>query len=260
MAVSESGTDLAWVNYATLPLGTEPDASFVLCRTDAGRKACRRGIHPGQTASTDGRQDRRHAHCALFDAPRDRVLTTDFGLDALCALTLDGDVGSAPEMVFAFPPGSGPRHIAAHPNRTHFYVVHELAARIDVLVANGTGFALEQSVDIGKRDVAQPAGIVLSPDARHLFTSVRGTDEIRGFSISENGRLVPPQTTMPTARTPRDISFSCDGRHLLVAGQDASEVHAFGYEAETGRLADERVIARTGSPTSVRCFALLFDH
>ena len=259
VAVSESGKDLAWVNYATLPLGTEPDASFVLRRTDAGRKECRRAVHPGQARSPIGRQDRRHAHCALFDAPRNRVLTTDLGHDALYSLALDEDAGSAPELVFAFPPGSGPRHITAHRNRTHFYVVHELTPRIDVLVANGVGFALVQSIDIGRRDVAQPAGIVLSPDAQHLFASVRGTGEICGFGVGEDGRLVLPQSITPTARTPRDISFSCDARYLLAAVQDVGEIRAFRYEAETGRLADERVIARTGSTTSVRCFALRFD-
>jgi 6-phosphogluconolactonase len=254
VAVSESGKDLAWVNYATLPLGSEPDASFVLCRTDAAGKVFRRSVHRGQTPSPTGRQDRRHAHCALFDTPRHRVLTTDLGHDALYAVSLDEDAGSAPEIVFSFPSGSGPRHIIAHPNRTHFYVVHELAPRIDVLVVDGAGFELAQSVEIGQRDVAQPAGIVLSPDMQHLFASVRGTDEICGFGVGKDGRLVAPQSTTPTARMPRDISFSCDGRHLLIACQDAGEVWAFRYEAETGWLADERVIARTGSPTTVRSF------
>ncbi len=251
VAVSADGRDIAWANYGTLPPGAVSDASLGLCRV--GSKDMVRTVqHPGATPGATGRQDRRHAHCALFDTPRSRLLTTDLGLDGLFTTPLDGTGPIAPQPIFIFPPGSGPRHVTASPDFSTFYVVHELSPRIDVLVPEGETLQLVQSIRIGSPDVAQPAGIVLSPDGRQLFASVRGTDEIRGFSVGPDGRLALAQSVLDTARTPRDLAFARDGAWLAVACQDAGEIRACSRNAATGMLSEETVIARTGSPTCVK--------
>ena len=252
LALSENGYDLAWANYATLPLGTEPDASFVLHRSADFGHVHHPRVHPGTTPESTGRQDRRHAHCALFDARHDRLLTTDLGLDTLFATPLAADHGGGPDPLFVFPPGSGPRHVTAFPDFSVFYVVHELTPRVDVLVAEDEKLAIVQSVAIGARDVAQPAGIMLSPDGRRLFATVRGTNEIRGFAIKQDGRLALPQTVVMTGDTPRDLAFSGNGQRLLVACQDSGEIRAYEMDPETGALVNELVVAETGSPTSVK--------
>ena len=253
LAVSSDGQFQAWANYGTLPLGTTKDASIVLCQSSSSHP-CRVGIHGGKTPATSGRQERRHAHFVLFDEPNNRVISTDLGLDALFSMPLDTEDDAPPEMLFVFPPGSGPRHIAMHPNGVTYLVVHELLPRIDVLQARDKSFELCQSVRIGMRDVAQPAGLVLSPDGRHVYVSIRGTNEIRAFAISEDGQIGTKPIIVSTGRTPRDLSFTEDGAILMVACQDDGDIRAYQRDPQTGDLDNGTIIARTGSPTCVTSY------
>lgn len=68
------------------------------------------------------------------------------------------------------------------------------------------------------------AGIAVSPDARHVYSSARGHDSIAGFSIVEDGVIEPTDQIRIASggRTPWSITF-LDNDHLLVANQNADD-------------------------------------
>ena len=74
---------------------------------------------------------------------------------------------------------------------------------------------------------AQPnynAGIAISPDGRHLYSSGRGHDTVAGFSVGHDGSLTPTrQWLVPSGgRTPWAIAFLND-EYLLVTNQNADD-------------------------------------
>jgi len=91
---------------------------------------------------------------------------------------------------------------------------------------------------------AQPnynAGLAVSPDGRHVYTSARGHDSVAGFLIQADGTLVPTiqQRVGSGGRTPWSITF-INNDYLLVANQNADDPTARqpgGQHADPERLA-----------------------
>ncbi|HZQ44973.1 MAG TPA: beta-propeller fold lactonase family protein, partial [Acidobacteriaceae bacterium] len=81
-----------------------------------------------------GRQDAAHIHCATI-APGNRyVLACDLGDDVILVFPIGpgaGDYVRVPIRVKARA-GSGPRHVAFHPNGNFVYCIHELDCTIDL--------------------------------------------------------------------------------------------------------------------------------
>ncbi len=68
------------------------------------------------------------------------------------------------------------------------------------------------------------AGIAVSPDGRHVYSSARGHDSVAGFKIHADGVLEPTDQVRIASggRTPWSITF-LDNHFLLVANQNADD-------------------------------------
>lgn len=172
------------------------------------------------------RQESPHAHCVLPSPDGRFLFVADLGTDRLVAYQLAGIAPAArPDLDVVLPPGLGPRHFVFSADGRHVYLISELTAAVTTLsydAAHGS-MRIVSSVSLVPQEGAavQPSGLVLYPDGSHLFAAVRLTDEIVSLAID-------PQTGIPAisgrypsgGHTPRDLTISPSGRHLLVANQD----------------------------------------
>lgn len=91
---------------------------------------------------------------------------------------------------------------------------------------------------------AQPnynAGIAVSPDGRHVYSSARGHDSVAGFKIHADGVLAPTDQVRIASggRTPWSITF-LDNHFLLVTNQNADDPTARrpgGHGSDPDRIA-----------------------
>jgi 6-phosphogluconolactonase len=87
------------------------------------------------TGPNPARQEGPHAHQILTDLDGNHVFGVDLGADKVNVLNLDPGAGVFSPNTVPFAPvasGSGPRHMAFHPDRQHAYVLDELASSITV--------------------------------------------------------------------------------------------------------------------------------
>jgi 6-phosphogluconolactonase (cycloisomerase 2 family) len=190
------------------------------------------------------RQQGPHAHQVQPDPSGRWAVSVDLGTDSVrvCGLT-DGRLKLHREI--ALRPGSGPRHLAFHPDGYRAYVVNELTPTVTVChwdAADGTLRPLtEVPVLPGAPDGdAYPSGIVVSPDGRFVWTAVRGEDVLCVLSVDgDELRLV---ATVPCGgHWPRALTVSDGGDVLYVANERSGDVTWFHLDPDTG------LPGRTGS-------------
>ncbi|MET9736327.1 lactonase family protein [Streptomyces sp. NPDC006458] len=190
--------------------------------------------HTGSGPHTP-RQQGPHAHHVQPDPSGRWAVSVDLGTDSVRVCTLsDGRLELHREV--ALRPGSGPRHLAFHPDGDRAYVVNELSPSVTACrwnAADGTLKPLTEThvlPDAPDGD-AYPSGIVVSPDGRFVWTAVRGEDVLCVLAVEGEGlRLVG---TVPCGgHWPRALTES-DG-YLYVANERSGDVTWFRLDPETG--------------------------
>jgi 6-phosphogluconolactonase len=176
-----------------------------------------------------------HAHQVQSDPSGRWAVSVDLGTDSVRVCTLT-DGGLALHRETALRPGSGPRHLAFHPDGTYAYVVNELSPTVTVCrwhAADGTLKPMtETPVLPGAPDGdAYPSGIVASPDGRFVWTATRGENVLSAFAVEGEGlRLLG---TVPCGgHWPRALT-EADG-FLYVANERSGDVAWFAVDPATG--------------------------
>ena len=202
------------------------------------------------------RQERAHAHCVL-PSPDGRWLhVADLGMDRIVvyALGADGSLTTRPEADFALPPGTGPRHLACSADGRRVFMVAELLASLWSFEVDGSSGTLRLIDHFGIPQtgsaIVQPAGILLTADGGHLLAGLRECNEIIGATVDETtGRLTQRFRWPSGGATPRDFALSPDGRHLIVANQDADRVTVF--PVADGELGEPLQNLAIGTPMAI---------
>ncbi|MFF5161010.1 lactonase family protein [Streptomyces sp. NPDC000348] len=183
------------------------------------------------------RQRGPHPHQVQPDPSGRWVVGVDLGTDSVRVCTLAGGV-LAPHREIALRPGSGPRHLAFHPDGSCAYVLNELSPTLVVCrwdAADGTlGPLAEIPVLPGApAGDAYPSGVAVSPDGRFVWTATRGEDVLSVFAAEGEGTMLTPLTTVPCGgHWPRAITES-DGV-LYVANERSGDVTWFALDPDTG--------------------------
>ncbi|MFH8974566.1 lactonase family protein [Streptomyces sp. NPDC017890] len=188
------------------------------------------------------RQQGPHAHQVRPDPSGRWAVSVDLGTDSVrvCTLT-DGTLAVHREI--ALRPGSGPRHLAFHPDGSRAYVVNELAPTVTVCRWDAADGVLQPLTEVpvlpeAPAGDAYPSGIVVSPDGRFVWTATRGEDVLSVFVVEQDGLRL--SATVPCGgHWPREIAES-DG-FLYAANERSGDVTWFALDPETG------VPRRTGS-------------
>ena len=199
--------------------------------------------HTGHGPVAD-RQEKPHVHSAIFEPKRKRIFVADLGIDQVKVYTIDKATftlkpNKYPEI--KLPPGSGPRHMAIHPNGKLLFIANELGCNVSVvqLLDNGA-FKIMETVSTLPVDFAKPnscADVHLSPEGNFLYVSNRGMNSIAIFSVNEKElkiKLIGHEDTK--GEMPRNFTLTPQGDFLLVANQTTNNIVAFRRNAETGLL------------------------
>jgi 6-phosphogluconolactonase len=217
--------------------------------------------HTGSSVNPQ-RQKGPHAHAINVD-PADRfVYVPDLGLDKVLIYRYDPAKGSlvAGDPPFAaVPPGSGPRHIAIHPEGRYAYVINEILCTITAFARDPSrgGMTELQSVSSLPAGVTVESGystaeILVHPSGKFLYGSNRGHDSLSVFSIDpKTGRLTFVENEPTQGSTPRGFGIDPSGAFLIVGNQRSDSVVVFRIEAKTGALTAMGRPIEVGSPVSV---------
>ncbi|MBD0421270.1 lactonase family protein [Streptomyces sp. TRM S81-3] len=181
------------------------------------------------------RQQAPHAHQVQPDPSGRWAVSVDLGTDSVRVCTLT-DGAPAVHREIALRPGSGPRHLAFHPDGARAYVVNELAPTVTVCrwdAASGLLTPLTETPVLPGTPAgdAYPSGIVVSPDGRFVWTATRGEDILSVFAVEPDG-LRPVGTVPCGGHWPRAIAESHG--HLYVANERSGDVTWFTVDPRTG--------------------------
>ena len=207
--------------------------------------------HHGPNAD---RQDAPHPHSALLSPDNRFLLVNDLGNDTLVTLPVDPATARlGPPTVIQRHPGSGPRHLAFHPNGRWIYSVDELTNQIDQFLFNTTHGDPKNGVppqalltdaghtvstlDPGFHGPNTAAEIVISIAGLFLYVSNRGEDSLVVFALDQaSGAPKFIQRISCGGRHPRQFTLDATGRWLLCGNQDSDSVTVFSRNESTGRL------------------------
>ncbi|GAA3879639.1 lactonase family protein [Streptomyces sedi] len=239
VAVHPDGGHVFSANY------NDGTVAVVALREDGTPEAVTQVVqHTGSGPDPD-RQDGPHAHMVLTDQGGARLLAVDLGNDSVYAYAFDAERGElTEEHRSSMPPGSGPRHLALHPDGGTAYVLGELDSTLTVCAyAAETGELTPGTVVSLLPEGADPAGntaaeIVVTADGRFVYASNRGDDSVAIFSVAGDDQAAPRLVGHVDSggATPRHISLGEGDGHLFVANQTAGSVVVFARDAESGEL------------------------
>ncbi|MEU7551897.1 lactonase family protein [Streptomyces sp. NPDC044571] len=189
------------------------------------------------------RQQGPHAHQVRPDPTGRWVLSVDLGTDSVRVCAPDPATGGLrvhAETVLRS--GSGPRHLAFHPEGDVVYVLHELEPQMTVCRWNGVAGQLEpvSEVPVAPEGVpgaprAYPSVVAVSADGRFLWAAVRGADTIAAFSLADGAEKPQAAATVGCGGSwPRDLVADPSGRRLYVANEWSGDVTWFDLDRVTG--------------------------
>jgi 6-phosphogluconolactonase len=207
-------------------------------------------------------QDAAHAHFIQEGPTAGLVYVADLGLDRVMLYDLDAATSkltphAAQPSVAVTPPGSGPRHLAIHPNRKFLYANNELGTTASVFARNPDTGALTTALQnlstiplpFGAR--ADNGELQISRDGRFVYVSNRGHDSLTTFSVDEaTGKLTLVENVPSGGKEPRDFKLDPGGRFLLVGHQTSDEVFVFAVDAATGKVRATGAPVRLSKPVN----------
>ncbi len=205
------------------------------------------------------RQKQPYAHSITLTPDGRFAFAADLGNDHVYTCRVDSAAGTltpAGETILA--PGSGPRHLALHPDNQHAYLINELANTITTFALNPATGALTtlQTVPTlpagftGKNTTAE---VVVHPSGRFVYGSNRGHDSIAVFAVDPaTGLLSLIQDVSTQGKTPRNFALDPTGRWLIAANQDSDSLVIFAVDTATGKLTPTGQTVTLGIPVCVK--------
>jgi 6-phosphogluconolactonase len=256
--VSRDGSKLLVANYSMGNGG--PDQSVVVygIRPDGGLTPALASVVQRGTGPDANRQERSHAHSVTELLSGGLTVVADLGTDTLTTYRLAADGSLDQVAVSQTAPGSGPRHVAVHPNGRLVFLMNELDSTVASFRLDPQSGALAQldsqpAVPAEARASNHCADIQISPDGRFLYGSNRGHDSISTFAVDEPSGMLSLVGYFPCGgATPRNLAITPSGKHVFSANQNADRISIFVRDIETGKLTDVGRGIDVGTPMCVK--------
>jgi 6-phosphogluconolactonase len=254
LAVDRNGRSLFVANY-----GAGSVASFPILKDGRLGEAAGLVEHSGSSIHPQ-RQQGPHAHEVVLSPDGRFALVPDLGLDKVFVYRLDGAKSALTPGAAAtakMEPGSGPRHLAFHPDGRFAYVVNELRSTVTVFAYDPKSGILTvlQTTPTLPKDFAGSstcAEIAAHPNGRFLYASNRGHDSIAVFAIDRRkGTITVVEHVSTQGRTPRHFAIDPTGAYLFAANQGTNSVVLFRIDRQTGHLTPTGEILEVPSPVCV---------
>jgi 6-phosphogluconolactonase len=211
------------------------------------------------TGPNPARQEGSHAHQILTDLDGNHVFGVDLGADKVNIWNLDPSAGVLNPNTVPFAgiaSGSGPRHMALHPDRQHAYVLSELVSSVTVFTYDPVraAFIWQQTISALPPDFTgtnTAAEIRIHPSGRFLYTTNRGHDSVAMFEIEpETGELEMIGWESTRGQWPRGMNIDPSGTFLYAANQNTDNIAVFRIHPVTGRLKFSTLV-NTPTPVDV---------
>lgn len=185
-------------------------------------------------------------HAIRIDRSGRFVLVPCCDADVVVRFGFDCDLGSYdPNLLTQLNsrPGSGTRHCVFHPGNRYAYVNHEYDGSIYAYSFDPRDGAMSELQSVSVR----PAGmsvdenvragdLQISPDGKLLFTTVRSSSTVAGYSIDPRTGLLTAIGHTEVGGEPRSLNFDPLGRYLVVNGRLTNKCHVFRIDKQTGSL------------------------
>lgn len=194
-------------------------------------------------------------HFNPFSPDGRHVLVQDKGLDRTFIFRFaDGKLAPAEPGFVVSREGSGPRHMAFHPNGRMAYVVNELDSTVTVhSYAAGTGMLsplqILPTLPSTYTGNSRASEIDIDAGGQFLYASNRGYDSIAMYRIDPDSGLLTWIGAEPGGgKTPRFFALTPNNRFMFVLNEDSDSIVAMAVDQQTGRLKPTGFNATTGSP------------
>jgi 6-phosphogluconolactonase len=200
--------------------------------------------HSGSSADPQ-RQKGPNAHCFVISPDNKHALAADLGIDKIMIYTLDAATSKlTPNEAQPFAkltPGSGPRHLAFHPNGKLVYVINELANTITVFDWSAADGSLKEKQTIATLPAdftgkSYTADLKITPDGKHLYGTNRGHDSLASYGIEDDGKLTLLAIQPSGGKGPQNLLVTPDGRWLLCANMPGNNVVVFKIDSASGSI------------------------
>jgi len=225
LALHPGGGMLAVANYGdgSVALIERDGDTGSICGPAYIKHSSGRGPNPERQAGP-------HAHCTLFDETGNWLFHVDLGLDRVLRYPVRQHAIGEAEVAFIAPPGSGPRHLALHPDGQHALLLCELSAELLLLERMEEGFTCRQSVATAPE--AEPGNLgghlAIAPNGRVLVTN-RGHDSLVVFKLQGSG-LQRTGWASTGGVSPRH--FHVIGEHVLIAHEESGTLSLLAMPSE----------------------------
>ena len=216
------------------------------------------------TGPNPARQEGPHAHQILTDVGGGHLFGVDLGADKVNALNLDLLTGLFSPNTVPFVPvasGSGPRHMAFHPDGKHAYVLDELASSITVFDYDPVrgAFIWKQTLSTlpdnftGTNTTAE---IRVHPTGQFVYNTNRGHNSVTMYSVdTATGELDVIGWESTRGEWPRGMNIDPSGTFLYAANQNTDTIAVFRIQPSNGKLKFSTIV-NTPTPVDVEFGAL----
>jgi 6-phosphogluconolactonase len=258
LSLHPAGRHLFVANYdsgtiAVLPIGEDGRLGAATdVKADVGSVGPARPTDapPGSFAASG--HDAPHAHYIESDPTGRFVLHTDLGQDRIYAWRFDaGKLLPAAVPFIAAAPGSGPRHLAWHPDGRRVYALTEVSSTLSAYRFEGGELTPLQTISAlppGFAGTSYGSDLKLSADGRFAYAANRLHDSIATFATDGGLRLIGHVPTQGSY--PRTLVINGDFLYAMNQRSDAITIFRLtdGLPRFTGRYVP------TGSPAHLAFF------
>jgi 6-phosphogluconolactonase len=199
-------------------------------------------IFKHEGSGPDPRQEKAHTHYAGLTPDEKYLAAVELGIDALITYKVN-DNGTL-EKVNQLPikAGSGPRHLAFHPNGKYAYIMTEFSSEVIALnyhPENGhfTEIQYISTLPEDFKENNQGSAIHLSADGRFVYAGNRGHNSIALFQINQDsGELSFVEHTSTEGDWPRDFEIDPSEKFIVASNQESSNIVLYSRDEGTGKL------------------------
>lgn len=206
------------------------------------------------------RQASPHAHGITVDPSGKFALVADLGSDRIFVFPFDRKTGTlgqddpANSRHYVVTAGSGPRHLAFHPDGRTLYLINELTADIEVLDWNAKSGRMKLIQKLatnapGFAGTTSAAEIAVSADGRFVYSSNRGDHTLVVHSVdSRTHKLSQIQRISSGGLLPWHFVLHKSGKWMLVSNRDSESLNLFVVDKKTGMLSNSGKSLKTPNP------------
>lgn len=190
----------------------------------------------------DPRQEKAHTHYAGLTPDEKYLAVVELGIDALITYKVSENGSLEKVNLQPLKAGSGPRHLAFHPNGKYAYIMTEFSSEVIVLnyhpeSGHFTEIQYISTLPEDFKENNQGSAIHISADGRFVYAGNRGHNSIALFQVNqESGELSFVERTSTEGDWPRDFVIDPSEKFIVASNQESSNIVLYSRDESTGRL------------------------